>query len=164
MLLLVVSIILLILTYFLSVEPTIQMIKSVSDLMSEMKKAENAPLKIAKLKEQIAEWDQTRFKAGQNTELHLLIFDEISKLSKSMEVQVREIRCLNSKTDKNITVDTYDATLAGDYKSLVKTLFQIENNMKYGFVSSVSFELVKNAQTGEDDLNLRIIIQTMINN
>jgi hypothetical protein len=80
-----------------------------------------------------------------------------------MEVQVKEIRCLNSKVDRGITVDTYEATLSGNYKSLVKTLFQMETNMKYGFISSVSFDLAKNPREGKDDLNLKIIIQTMIN-
>ena len=151
-------------TYYLSVDPTIEMIKAVNTLNDEMRKAENAPIRIARLNEQMTEWDENINAAENGNELHLLIFDEISKVSESTGVQVLGNRCLSSRVDKGITVDTYETTLSGDFKSLEKTLFQMEQNMKYGFVSSVSFELIKNKRDGKDELNLKIIIQTMINN
>ena len=163
-LLLAVFLLLLVLTYYLSIEPTTAMMKEVNKLKGEMIKAEDAPVKIARMKEQMAEWDQNIVESGDGRELHLLIFDEVSKVSKNIGVQVLENRCLNSRVDKDITIDTYETTLAGNFKSLVRTLFQIENNMKYGFVSSASFDLVKNKRGGSDDLVLRIVIQTMINN
>ncbi len=163
-LLLAVFLLLLVLTYYLSIEPTIAMITEVEKLELEMIRAEDAPVRIARLKEQMAEWDESITDSGDGKELHLLIFDEVSKVSKNMGVQVLGNKCLNSRVDKDITIDTYETTLAGNFKSLVKTLFQIESNMKYGFVSSASFALVRNKRDGSDDLVLRIVIQTMINN
>ena len=140
------------------------MIKSIGVLKEKINQAENAPSRIANLQEQIAKWDQSLLTSVSNKAINLRIFDEVSQTSQKLNVQVKGMRCLGSKVEKNIVVDTYEILFSSDYKSLVKVLHHLENNMKYGFVSSATFELMKNQEKQRNDLVLRLFIQTMVNN
>lgn len=155
---------LLILTYLLSIRKTIEVTREISLINNRIQKAEHAPSQIDSLQATIARWDRNLLTEVDGNEIQLRIFDEISDATVEHKVSLTGIKRIYTKKEKDISIDTYEIIFCGDFKLLVQTLNYLEHNMRYGYITSTAFELVKNRKKRINELRLQLIVQSMIKN
>lgn len=156
------TILLLILSYFLSINKTIEISKAIKLIDQRILNAKDAPEQIDKLNREISEWDDYVISKISADEIQLRVFDEISKVDSEQHVKMTNIKRINTIKEKDISIDTYEIVFSGDFKALVKTLYYLEHNMRYGYILSSGFELVNNRKKRTDELKLQITVQSMI--
>nr|WP_321355540.1 hypothetical protein [uncultured Draconibacterium sp.] len=158
------TILLLLLTYVMSISKTIEITKSIKNLDRKILMAQTAPVQIDSLQTKINRWNKNLLSEVSLNEIQQRIFDELNQTGNLSKVTIKGIKRIDEKNENEITINTYEIDFTGEFKTLVQTLNHLEQKMKYGYILSSSFEMVKNRKKRIDELRLKLIVQSMIQN
>ncbi|MDX8341695.1 hypothetical protein SLH46_21025 [Draconibacterium sp. IB214405] len=158
------TILLLLFTYVLSINKTIEVTKSIRNLDKRILMAQTAPIQIDSLQTKIDIWNKNLLSEVSLSEIQQRIFDEVARTDNINTVTIKGIKRIDEKKENGITISTYEIDFTGEFKTLVETLNHLERKMRYGYILSSSFEIVKNRKKRIDELRLKLIVQSMIQN
>ncbi len=155
-------IILMFLTYSLGIKKTLDISNETNRIELNIEKARNAPAKISKITQELDFWDEEMVATDDSKELQVLLFNELNVVCKNKKTKLIGAQKIKVKSDNDLAVETYEVNMKGLYKNLVQALYELENQLKYGNVSSAKFELVKNRKLRIKELVLTLYIQSVV--
>jgi hypothetical protein len=60
----------------------------------------------------------------------------------------------------DLTINTYQFTLEGDYNAIITLIHQLEQNTKFGEIINLNFKKLKNHKTGEFYLQAGVLLKS----
>jgi len=153
-------ILMLVLVFALPLRRTYSTKKACKNVQIKINDARSAPAEINIITQQMSLWNDQMIAGDDRGSVQLELFGEISEIATSKETIVLVMRSLGITSKKNIQVQSFEIEIKGSFKSLLRTLYAIERNMKYGKVASFEFLTHKVKGKRYDELHLKLLIQS----
>lgn len=151
----------LILASVTSFSKTVNLFFDNQTLKDKLKMAEAAPKKIGNIKTQLTKLQETISYLDESADLRKELLDNVGKTSKEMKVLFKEFKPSSFFVSDDIYVETHEIILEGDYKSLLKVIYEVEQTLKMGKLTSVRFSKEKDRATRKMRLACIINIQSL---
>ena len=130
-------------------------------LKDKLKMARDAPQQIGSFKSQLTQLQQTISYLDEGADLRRELLNNVGNTSKQMKVLFKEFKPSTFFVSDDIYVETHEIVLEGDYKSLLKVIYEVENTLKIGKLTSVRFFKEKDRATRKMKLACSISIQSL---
>jgi hypothetical protein len=89
----------------------------------------------------------------------LKIINEIAEMNKMKVISFKDPHIFNLN---NVKQETYSFTIEGDFNSIIKLMYSLEQHHKFGKIISVSFEKKKNYKNFTESLQCTIFLQRVL--
>ncbi|MEP5338792.1 MAG: hypothetical protein ABJL44_19090 [Algibacter sp.] len=151
----------LILCYKLAISKTFSLKKEYNSLKQEALLSKNTPKQLSLLKQKQKYYDSILNKyqiKGSSIQNNLLKTINIFSEANSLKV----VSFLEPHILKNddLTENTYQFTIQGQYNSILKLIHHLEQQTKFGEVINLNFEKKKNFRTGKYYLQAQVILRS----
>lgn len=150
------------LCYQLAISNTLQLKKEYKNLLAEQALLENAPEKVALLIKKQVYYDSILNKMNLgNTSIENNLLRVIN-----IEAEKNKLKLIDfndphiSEVDGN-QLNTFDFILEGEFISLIKTIYVLEQENTFGEVVHLHFEKKKNYRTNKSYLEARVFVQNV---
>ena len=130
-------------------------------LKDKLEIARDAPEQIGNFKSQLTQLQQTISYLEESADLRKELLNNVGKASTEMKVLFKEFKPSTFFVSDDIYVETHEIVLEGDYKSLLKVIYQVEQTLKIGKLTSVRFFKEKDRSTRKVKLACSISIQSL---
>lgn len=152
----------LVIVYLLAIRSTVDLYVQEGELEEKLGKAENAPRQIAQLERKLAYWDQIATNLNDSaTSVQKELFTNVSKACSAHKVSLRALEFIATEEKESHQIDTYQVMMAGSYRNLLSAVFELENKLGNGILSSLTFEKVQDRYTKKDYLIAKLYIQNI---
>lgn len=161
-LLLVVTFLLVFLTYQLSIKKTIIEYQKCSEYEGKIEMASNAPLMATQLEKQLLQMNSkigTQHTDGLNLEQALL--ELISNYCQNNHLVLREFPKSTFSNQGDLLIETNMFVLEGNFSSLLNLVYLFEQKNKLGKIASVRYQIKKEFQSKEMILSAAIYLQNV---
>ena len=158
----VAAVLLVFIVYSLGVSKTIKAYHDYSDAKARMEMAQNAPLMAAQLERELILMDAkmgTTKAFKQNTAETLL--NLITNYCQSNHAVLREFPRTTIDMQGDLTIETNQFVLEGNFATILKLIYNLEQKNKIGKVASVKYQLKKDFKTKEMVLTASVFIQNI---
>ena len=153
-------IIVIILAYKLSISKTFALQKDYKTLSHEAIISKNIPSQLAVLKQKEVYYDSLLTKYQINgISLQNSILKTINSYADKNNIKVVSFVEPHSIQQNDLMVKTYQFTLEGDYNSIVKLIYHIEQKTKFGEIINLHFEKKKNHRTQKSYLHASVLLK-----
>jgi len=131
---------LLLISWQASIKKTLVLKSECSDMEQQLSMAENAPEKIAGIKNRIAEIE-TRIGSNQSMEVDFqdLLLEKVSGYCKLNNLVLKEFPQTHSFSQQDYLIETNTIVVEGGFIKLLKLVYSLENDFEIGKVVSVKF-------------------------
>ncbi len=150
-----------IICYNLAISKTIAQKKQYSNLKQQELLFKNAPKQLSLLRQKEMYYDSLLIKYqldGSSIQNNLLrtinLFADVNNLKVVNFLEPHHI----SKNE--LTINTYEFTLEGEYNSINNLIYQLEQKTKFGEVINLHFEKKKNFRSGRHYLKARVLVRS----
>ncbi|TAJ09152.1 hypothetical protein DMA11_20660 [Marinilabiliaceae bacterium JC017] len=154
------TLILLIITWISPIKRTIQAKRSCESLKEKIKDGKNAPAAIAQLESSIETWSNEMITDLDAEALQIKLFEEVGGAANKYHVQIRGLRSIGIRKDKEFCFQTFEVIMVGGFKNQLQVLFLLEKHLKYGKVASVEFSRKKVKGKKYEELFTKLLIQS----
>jgi type II secretory pathway component PulM len=152
----------LLIVYLLAIRGTLEQYEQGGQLQEKLGEAENAPRQIAQLERKLAYWDQLASSLNDSSaNVQKALFTNVSRACNSHQVSLRSLEFLSSEEKENHQIDTYQVVIEGAYPALLSAVYELENKLGNGILSSLAFEMEKDRYTKKDYLVAKLYIQSI---
>lgn len=161
-LLIIVSVLALYLIYVFAVKKTIAAYSEYNTAEKQIELAVNAPAMAAQLQSQLLQMDSKIGKQnlnGQNTEQALL--ELITNYCQNNHAVLREFPETTIAKQGDLFIETNQFVVEGEFASLIKLVYILEQKNKLGKIASVRYQLKKDLKTKEMALTAAIYLQNV---
>lgn len=146
----------------LAIKRTIALKNQCGTLSEKLISAERAPKEIAHYKTNL---ELIENKIGENvTEIinpNELLLEKVSKYCQNKNIRFYELPKSHIINETEFVIETNKVVIEGRFIKLLKLLYQIETERKYGKIISADFESEKDLRTGNTHLYLTIYLQNI---
>jgi hypothetical protein len=160
--LLVGSIVFLLIIYFASIQKTIDMWRSNSELEEQVRLIDNAPSRIRKLKGQLDVFDsKMRNFSSDTSSKEEFLLEKISLSCYKNNLTLVSLPSPSYVVENELNVETRFVKARGSFINLLFLVHEIENQFKVGRVSSVKFALEEDKKNNAHYLFAYVYIQNI---
>ncbi len=150
-----------IICYNLAISKTIAQKKQYSNLKKQELLFKNAPKQLSLLRQKEMYYDSLLIKYqldGSSIQNNLLrtinLFADVNNLKVVNFLEPHHISI------NELTINTYEFTLEGEYNSINNLIYQLEQITKFGEVINLHFEKKKNFRSGRHYLQARVLVKS----
>lgn len=161
-LLLVVSLIFMVICYYLAIENTLNLRAQCSEIKEELSIAAKAPIKIAELEQQLKSIEGVignQAREGIDPQQQLLQF--VSHYCEEQQIILRDFPQPNSVEEDDYAIETNIFAVRGDFLKLLKMTYALEQDMRIGKVVAVTYRAKKNLRAKRLELIATIYLQNV---
>ena len=161
MVLIVGFIIVLILCHYLAFSNTMALKNDYKTLRQEALLLENTPKQLSLLKQKQKYYDSLLNKyqiKGSSVQNNLL--KTINRFSKENNLKIASFLEPHLSKNNDLTIKTYQFTIQGHYNSLLKLIYHLEQETKFGEIINLHFEKKKNYKTGKFYLQVHVLLKS----
>ena len=156
------AILLLFVVYSFGISKTIKAYQEYSESESKMKIAENAPQMAAQLEKELMIMDiklGSQNTIGQDTAETLLSL--ITNYCQHNHAVLREFPQTSTANQGDMVIETNQFVVGGNFSTILKLVYILEQKNKIGKVASVKYQLKKDFKTKEMLLTASVFIQNI---
>lgn len=154
------AVVLLLLTYLLSVSRTVDAYREVSGLEKRSEEAKNAPSKVSELERELKGIEKL-FGTNQEGHVQQELLETVTGYCKTANTVLREFPRTVYHEEKDLVVETNVFTVEGSFRQLLKITYLLEEEKKLGRISSVRYFTKKDPKTKVPALNATIYLQNI---
>jgi len=158
-LLLVLTPVIMIVVYNLTISNTIELAGNISDLKYDVSQTSLAPANISMLTRQLDYLKTKVGKSSKNSEVESL-FTDISEYCRKHKLKLKSFPAAHSVSRSRYLCRTSIITVEGSFKKLLKLIHYFEYK-KNKLIRSVSFDLARDRISKKDKLQLKIYMQSI---
>jgi hypothetical protein len=152
----------LLIVYLLAIRSTLELVEQGSQLEEKLGQAEGAPRQIELLEQKLAYWDQLASSMSDSaTSVQKELFTNVSKACNAHKVSLQALEFTASEEKENHVIDTYQVVMEGSYRNLLSAVYELENKLGNGILSSLAFEKETDRYTKRDYLIAKLYIQSI---
>lgn len=152
---------LLILCYQFAISNTIEEKQKLDALKIESKIFENSPKQLSILKQKEVYYDSLLAKYQlDDSSIQNNLLKTINTFAEANNIKVISFLEPHITTRSDLTINTYEFVLEGQYSSINKLIFKLEQETKFGEIISLHFEKKKNFKTGIYFLQVRVLLKS----
>ncbi len=153
---------LLFLSYPMAIRRTVEANQTYKELRSKSQISKDLPQRLALYKKKDLYYDSilNQINLGSNSVQNSLI-KFINGIDKENSAQILEFNKPHLSQEDNNRVTTYQFKLQGSFQSILKTIYQLEQNGNFGEVVYLDFEKKRNYKTGKDRLEATVFIRQL---
>ena len=150
----------LLIVYRFAISETIKIYLESIELLNQTNTASEAPNQIAIIQKKLSDMNNIMGKESKETDSDpLLGFFTSLKLNNS--INLVDFQSLHVVENKNYRIETRVAVFEGSYNNLLKFLYKLEKQFKYGKVISVDYSIDTNFNTKKKRLLMKLYIQSI---
>ncbi len=160
-LLLMGSITIVILSYFLAFDPTLKLKSELKLLQAQKEIQEKTRKELIHLEKQNRYYSKLleKHKIATDVSLQNKLLEHLNRLTHQNKLIVVSFNPTHAYTAAGTTFETYSFKVRGSYTSIVKLIYDLEQLTKFGKVTSVMFDKIKNHKTQRSYLDCELYIQ-----
>jgi len=158
--------VMLFIAYKFSISKTFKVKNEYEKLKNEQERISDLPNQISYLKQQSAYYDQILLKnqiSSENSFQNNLLTIVNSYASKN-DLEIMGFKQPHVFPEKDAIIKTYNFSVKGNYTSILKLLYSIEQYGNYGKIISVDFEKKKNYKSNKVFLECDVFLQRVERN
>lgn len=151
----------LVICYKLAISKSIEQKQQYNTLKQQELLFKNAPKKLSLLKQKEVYYDSllTKYQLdGSSVQNNLL--KTLNTFADSNDIKVISFLEPHIIIENDLTVKTYEFILEGDYNSINKLIYQLEQKTKFGEVINLHFKKKKNYRSGRDYLQAKVLLRS----
>jgi hypothetical protein len=162
LLLLLITVVVAFMIYFLAIKKTITAYTEYTESKSKMEEAANAPAMAEQLEKELIRMDS---KIGNHSALQGNVNEELLNLlttyCQSRRAVLREFPQTTFSEDGNLTVETNQFMVGGDFFTLINLVYLLEQKYNLGKIVAVNYQLKKDFKTKEMQLTATVFLQNI---
>lgn len=152
---------LLIVCYQFAISNTLEEKQKLDTLKIESKIFENSPKQLSILKQKEVYYDSLLAKYQlDDSSIQNNLLKTINTFAESNNIKVISFLEPHISITNDLTVNTYEFVLEGQYSSINKLIYRLEQETKFGEIISIHFEKKKNFRTGKFFLRARVLLKS----
>lgn len=147
--------------YQLAFSKTFELKTQYEMLSKEADLFDNVPKQLSLLKQKEHYYDSllTRYQLkGSSIQNNLL--NTLNSFANNNSLKIIDFLEPHLVVQNGLTFKTYQFTLEGDYNSILKLIYNLEQQTKFGEIINLHFEKKKNFKTGKDYLQAIVLIKS----
>jgi len=155
-------VLLLIISYKYAISNTLELKKEYKNLKQQEQLFKNVPKQLSLLKQKEKYYDSLLVKyqlKGSSVQNSLL--KTINASAYSDNIQLKSFLEPHIFEENNLNYKTYQFTLKGSYNDILKLIFKLEQDTKFGEIINLSFERKKNYKTGKNYLEAEVLLRSL---
>ncbi len=156
------SVLLVILVYNFAIKKTILARTDSNNAEKQLQIAANAPAMAVQLEKELMQMDTkigADVRKGNNSGEELL--DLLTNYCQSNNAVLREFPQTTLTEQDKLTIETNLFIIEGDFSSLIKLVYTLEQKIKLGKVASVRYQLKKDPKSKKMALTARVYLQNV---
>jgi Tfp pilus assembly protein PilO len=150
-----------VIAYEFAIVNTLRLKKEYKTLKQEAVVFDNMPAQLSSLKQREKYYDSllTKYQLGESSMQNSMLrtintYAEANKLKVIGFIEPHKI------AQNDLTINTYQFTLEGDYNAIITLIHQLEQNTKFGEIINLNFKKLKNHKTGEFYLQAGVLLKS----
>lgn len=150
-----------IIAYKYAIANTLQLKSEYKTLKQEAVVFDNMPQQLSSLKQREKYYDSllTKYQLGESSMQNSMLraintYAEANKLKVVGFIEPHKI------AQNDLTINTCQFTLEGDYNAIITLIHQLEQNTKFGEIINLNFKKLKNYRTGKYYLQARVLLKS----
>lgn len=149
------------LCYKLALNKTINLKQEYNQLKNQEVLFKNTPRQLSLLKQKQKYYDSilTKHKISGNSIQNNLL-EVINRYANNSKIKVITFLKPHVIIQNNLKVNTYQFTLQGDYNALIKLIYKLEQETKFGEIINLHFEKKKNYRTNKHYLEVHVLLRS----
>lgn len=156
------ALVFLLISWKLAIKKTVVLKNQVKTIQEQLLAAENAPQKIATYTSKL---QLVESKIGNSISLdkniNQALLEKVSDYCKQNNIKFYELPKAHTINDGPFIIETNKVVLEGNYIKLLKLLYQLETEKRYGKIISAGFESIKDLRTSRTQLYLTVYLQNI---
>ena len=164
-LLLAASTLLALLAYQFGIRKTLDAIRNYKELNSKFALVEQAPERLAEIKKQLNDLDQSiRTEEVDNALFQSSLLETVSEFCRTNDLVIKDFPQTMERQVQDFTIEQNKIVVAGDFKSALKLAYLLEQEQKIGQVISSDFKMTMDRPTKRKFLQTTIYFQKIKSN
>ncbi len=148
--------------YKVTIKKTFALSKQKTELLNQIKMAENAEEELIHVRTQLAHVEQLIGKSNmEGDKIQQELLNRINAFCKENKCRVSEVKKTHTATESNFEIITNIFDLEGDFKTLLTLVNELERNFDEGRLASLVFHKEKNRITRKEKLYMTFYIQNI---
>ncbi|WP_298760662.1 hypothetical protein [uncultured Psychroserpens sp.] len=154
-------ILLIIIAYKFAFSNTINAKQEFNALKTKAVAFDNLPSQLASLKQKQKYYDSllTTYQLKENS-IQNSILKTLNTYADSTNLKVTNFIEPHQTKQNDLTINTYQFTLEGNYNSIIKLIHLLEQHTKFGEVINLDFQKKKNYKTGKYYLQAHVLLRS----
>jgi hypothetical protein len=147
--------------YLLAISKTLEQKGLYNTLSKEVLLSKNAPKQLSMLKQKEVYYDSLLMKYqldGSSIQNNLL--KVINSYADANNLKVVSFLEPHVISQNDLTIETYDFIVEGHYNDIIKLIYQLEQQTKFGEIINFHFEKKKNFRTGKYYLQAKVLLMS----
>lgn len=151
----------LLICYQLAFSKTLNLRNNYSQLRKEKSIYSNIPKTLSNLRQKEKYYDSLQIKYQLNGgSIQNTLLKNINEYSNANNLKIVSFFEPHVVVQNDLTIKSYQFSIEGDYNSIIKLIYKIEQETKFGEIENVFFEKKKNFKTGKDYLQVQILLKS----
>jgi Tfp pilus assembly protein PilO len=150
-----------VISYNFAIANTLELRSEYKTLKTDAVVFENLPAQLSNLKQKEIYFDSLLQKYQLNEySMQNSILKAITVYTEDKGIKILDFVEPHSSLKDDLTINSYQFTLQGDYKSIIKLIYQFKQHTKFGEIINLHFEKKKNFRTGKNYLQARVLLRS----
>ena len=152
---------LILIAYKFAFSNTISAKKEYNALKKEAIAFDNMPTQLSSLKQKEKYYDSllTKYQLKGNS-IQNSILKTINSYADSTNIKVSDFIEPHQIKQSDLTINTYQFTLEGNYNAIITLIHKLEQNTKFGEIINLDFKKKKNYKTGKFYLEAHVLLRS----
>jgi len=156
------AVFILILIYWLGIKKTIENYLQYNKNKDQMVLVSNAPASVLQLKQELMEINSKLGNQNINEQNNTdKLIELVTNYCKDNQVVLMEFPQTETKLKDDLLIETNKFTISGNFVSLLKLVYLLEQKSNLGKVTSVYYKMIKNYKSKELILTAKIYLQNI---
>ncbi len=150
-----------IVAYKYAISNTLQLKKEYGILQKEALVFDNLPTQLSALKQKERYFDSllTTYQLGESSVQNSML-NTINTYADAHQLKVVDFIEPHKIEQQDLTINTYQFTIEGNYNSILSLVHQFEQHTKFGEIINLNFKKEKNYKTGKYYLQASILLRS----
>ena len=150
-----------IMAYKYAIANTLQLKNEYKVLQQDALVFDNMPLQLSSLKQKERYFDSLliKYQLGESSMQNSML-NTINTYADANQLKVVDFIEPHSIKQNDLTVNTYQFTLEGNYNAILSLIYQLEQHTKFGEIINLYFKKQKNHKTGKYYLQASVLLKS----
>jgi len=147
--------------YKYAIANTLQLKSEYKTLQQDALVFDNMPLQLSSLKQREHYYDSllTKYQLGESSMQNSML-NAINNFADMHQLKVVDFIEPHRIEQNDLTVNTYQFTLEGNYNAILSLIYQLEQYTKFGEIINLNFKKQKNYKTGKYYLQASVLLKS----
>lgn len=156
------AILLIYMIYSMAIKKTVVQYNDYKESLIQMQKLQTAPAEISRIRSEIKQMESAmNMSTGSKVFNQEKLLEVISSFSQKNDLVIREFPEREVLNQNDLTIETALIKLEGRYTDMVKMIYLLEEEKKYGRIASAGFVSVRDPRTKKTTLNSTLYFQVI---